>query len=135
MRDQEHYNKWLRERRRWRRQHDPAFLTKRRESNKRWRHRHPEVNKAGEHRRHLRRRFRISPHNYLELLKRQNGRCAICLDLPNSIRLAVDHNHATSEIRGLLCGRCNRAISIWRENPAMFERASIYLYDKKPVLS
>lgn len=37
----------------------------------------------------------------------QGGRCAICLNRPASIRYAVDHDHQTGEVRGVLCKRCN----------------------------
>lgn len=45
--------------------------------------------------------------DYDGLLERQGGRCAICRARPRSKRLAVDHNHATGAVRGLLCSRCN----------------------------
>ena len=44
---------------------------------------------------------------YADLLKSQGGKCAICRARPKSKRLAVDHDHATGAVRGLLCSRCN----------------------------
>lgn len=37
----------------------------------------------------------------------QGGRCAICLNRPASIRFAVDHDHQSGAVRGVLCKRCN----------------------------
>jgi len=51
--------------------------------------------------------YGISPETYAAVLKAQGGRCAICRNVPRSIRLAVDHDHKTGEVRGLLCKRCN----------------------------
>lgn len=43
---------------------------------------------------------------------KQNGKCAICgkdeKEFKN--RLAVDHNHKTGLVRGLLCYRCNKFV-------------------------
>lgn len=42
----------------------------------------------------------------------QGGKCGIC-QKPEShfkMRLAVDHNHRTGQVRGLLCYRCNKFI-------------------------
>lgn len=56
-------------------------------------------------------RFGITPKEYDALLKRQGGRCAICLRKPKTRRLCVDHDHALkgrASVRGLLCMGCNR---------------------------
>lgn len=52
---------------------------------------------------------------YDRLLALQGGRCAICRARPKTKRLAVDHDHGTNEVRGLLCSRCNHDLmgSAW----------------------
>src|SRR5665213_3048143 len=52
----------------------------------------------------------ITEEQYQELLAFQGGRCAICGNKPGKKRLAVDHNHKTGEVRGLLCKYCNYRI-------------------------
>ncbi len=61
---------------------------------------------------HLRRRYGITPTQYNELLEKQDGRCAVCRKPAEEFnkRLAVDHNHKTGEIRGLLCTYCNHRL-------------------------
>jgi hypothetical protein len=47
-----------------------------------------------------------------ELIAKYGDKCALC-DKPRSAfknKLSVDHNHATSKIRGLLCYRCNKFV-------------------------
>lgn len=58
----------------------------------------------------LKRYHGISLLRYEELLAEQNGKCAICKEFPRKRMLAVDHNHGTSRIRGLLCHTCNTMI-------------------------
>jgi hypothetical protein len=50
--------------------------------------------------------------------------CQIC---GGSERLAVDHCHVTGEIRGVLCGLCNRALGGFRDDPFLLFRAIQYL--------
>ncbi len=64
----------------------------------------------------LRRKYGIGADEYDRLLEAQGGTCALC-DKPETARhretvfsLAVDHDHATGEVRGLLCARCNRVL-------------------------
>lgn len=61
-------------------------------------------------RRYLARKYGITPEEYEEKLSQQGGRCAVCRRLPGNRRLAVDHNHRTGQLRGLLCYRCNYKI-------------------------
>lgn len=66
--------------------------------------------------------------DYQELLAGQNFVCAICSSTnPNGRRLAVDHDHKTGKIRGLLCQACNRALGLLKDNLDIIERAKDYL--------
>lgn len=64
---------------------------------------------------------------YEALLKKQGGRCALCLGLPKAKGLAVDHDHTTGRVRGLLCIHCNTGLGQFRELPLLLERAAAYL--------
>lgn len=55
------------------------------------------------HRAHVERTYGISGEEYDALLDWQGGRCYICGQMPHSQRLAVDHDHTTGAVRGLLC--------------------------------
>ena len=61
---------------------------------------------------HLKRKFGITLAQYAELLDKQKGACAICDKTPEKegISLAVDHDHHSGEIRGLLCRYCNHRL-------------------------
>lgn len=63
---------------------------------------------------HLKATYGIDYADYKAMLEWQGGRCYICRKLPKKKRLAVDHDHATGEVRGLLCADgergCNHAI-------------------------
>jgi hypothetical protein len=60
------------------------------------------------------RTYGITAQEYAALFKHQGGRCYICRERPRSKRLAVDHDHKTGLVRGLLCADnewgCNYAI-------------------------
>ena len=61
---------------------------------------------------------------YDKLLEEQSGCCAIC---EKNEKLHVDHDHNTGEVRGLLCGSCNLAIGLMRDNYKIAEAAATYL--------
>jgi hypothetical protein len=58
--------------------------------------------------------YGISQEQYRALWVAQGGRCYICQRKTHTRRLAVDHDHVTGEVRGLLCADnergCNFAI-------------------------
>lgn len=66
-----------------------------------------EVNRAWR----LRTLYDMTIEEYDKLLDYQEGVCAICQKPSKKIRLSVDHDHKTGEIRGLLCTMCNRHLS------------------------
>lgn len=62
----------------------------------------------------------------------QDGRCDICGEQPRGAEvLCVDHDHETSQIRALLCRRCNAAIGLMKEDPARLREAASYLENWK----
>lgn len=72
--------------------------------------------------------YGISIEQYKELEKLQNGVCAICFQkCVSGKRLAVDHNHQTNKVRGLLCSFCNQTLGKFRDSIDRFEQAIKYL--------
>lgn len=51
--------------------------------------------------------YGLTSADYETLLRWQGGGCAVCGGKPKSKRLAVDHDHKTGAVRGLLCSRHN----------------------------
>lgn len=58
--------------------------------------------------------IKITYDEYEERYKKTDGRCNICSD--KYTILEVDHCHDTGDIRGLLCGKCNRGIGLLGDN-------------------
>lgn len=61
------------------------------------------------------------------MARRQGYRCAICPAPDSDNALHIDHDHGTGEVRGLLCGNCNRALGLMRHDPALLTAAIGYL--------
>jgi hypothetical protein len=83
---------------------------------------------AANHERAVQANYGLNEGDYERLYMLQGARCAGCQRSTGFIRrLAVDHNHATGEVRGLLCKPCNRIIGWFRDDPATFLRLADYL--------
>lgn len=68
------------------------------------------------------------------LLDKQQGKCAICERPEKNFKkaLAVDHDHITGEIRGLLCFSCNRfLVNLIERTPNLVAKAIRYLNEHK----
>ena len=70
--------------------------------------------------------YGLTLENYDAMLEKQNGVCAICSQKTPG-NLHIDHNHQTNEVRGLLCGKCNRAIGLLNDDVSLFTKAITYL--------
>lgn len=76
---------------------------------------------------HLKRVFGLSIEEYENILKNQNGGCAICGRKKEKINLAVDHSHKTGKIRGILCMKCNHGIGYFNDDVLLLEKAIKYI--------
>jgi len=74
-------------------------------------------------------RFGLSKDEYEELLGQQNYQCAICdIDIENCSRdFAVDHDHSTGKVRGLLCSSCNTGLGQFKDSIVNLQSAIRYL--------
>jgi hypothetical protein len=82
--------------------------------------------------------FGITHSQYEEMHSNQNGVCAICFQPESAImygetmNLAVDHDHATGEIRGLLCGNCNNGLGRFKDDIGLLQQAILYIEKARP---
>ena len=54
---------------------------------------------------------------YNQRLKKQDYKCKICKTIEDKKRsFAVDHDHVTGKVRGLLCSRCNLMLGIAKDD-------------------
>lgn len=79
--------------------------------------------------------FGVTLEWYREQLEKQGGCCILCR-LPETAThrktglprdLAVDHCHASGNIRALLCSKCNTGLGSFRDDPALLRAAAEYL--------
>lgn len=73
---------------------------------------------------HLKHTYGLSIEKWDALLAEQGGGCAIC---HRTDKLHVDHDHDTREVRGILCGGCNRALGCMDDDPERMLAAARYL--------
>lgn len=85
-------------------------------------------------RHYFKKTYGITLEEYKSMFYNQCGRCLICgrdgqdgINVEKSMRLHVDHDHATGEIRGLLCNDCNRGLGCFKDNPEWLSKAALYL--------
>jgi hypothetical protein len=80
------------------------------------------------HSTYIEKTYGITGDQYEALLAHQGGVCFICQKRPVSKRLAVDHDHRSGVVRGLLCRRDNhRLLGSANDDVAVLLRAVEYL--------
>lgn len=82
---------------------------------------------------HIWKCFRITLEEYDNILAFQGGGCGICGRVPRGGKsLAVDHDHQTGVVRGLLCFMCNRRVLGARSKEILIKTAA-YVTDPPAV--
>jgi len=82
-------------------------------------------------------RHHITKENYDDLLNKYAGKCWIC---KNNDGINIDHDHSCCKgthscgkcIRGILCGNCNTAIGLLKEDKKIMLEALNYLNIEMP---
>lgn len=121
-----HYNK---------KKDDPEFKAKHAERYKAWAIANPEKNKmrCKQYRiekpdRHaiygIRSLYKVSLIEAAQLFERKKHGCEAC---GSHTKPAIDHNHTTGTVRGVLCQGCNLAVGYSYENPATLRALANYL--------
>jgi hypothetical protein len=85
----------------------------------------PESTKATAWRSRIKLKFGMTEAQFNELLRGQQGRCAICAKA--GVRLDVDHCHLTGRVRSLLCMSCNSAVAFTKESLEIVDAVRRYV--------
>ncbi len=89
---------------------------------------------------HLKKTYGMSLEEFHEMEKSQNYKCKICGTTdPGTYKgkgvlrnhFAVDHDHDTGKVRGLLCRGCNIGIGMLDDDLKRIEAAAVYLRKHK----
>ena len=81
-------------------------------------------------------KFGITTFEYNQMLEEQGGVCAICHQKETftmkgvTHSLAIDHDHLTGRVRGLLCRACNQTLGLMKDNIENLQKAIRYLEKK-----
>jgi DNA-directed RNA polymerase subunit RPC12/RpoP len=81
----------------------------------------------------LRRIYNISLTEYLAILAAQDFKCCICLKELTGISNALDHDHKTGFIRGILCAYCNHRVLGRLTNWELVQRMADYLHEPPAI--
>ncbi len=72
----------------------------------------------------LKKNYGIAIEDYEALVTAQDGKCAIC---GKRKTLCVDHDHATGEVRSLLCRWCNTMLGDADDDPSILMAGALYI--------
>lgn len=89
----------------------------------------PEYHTWQSYNNHLWKKYRIRWDDYEEICRRQDNKCGICGE-PLSFepkRPAIDHDHDSGRIRGILCDACNKGLGHFQDNVQIVRAALAYL--------
>jgi hypothetical protein len=74
-------------------------------------------------------RYQINKQDYDTMLLLQGNKCKTCKE--DLLKPHIDHCHNTGKVRGLLCGNCNKALGLIRENTETLQNLITYIEESK----
>lgn len=78
------------------------------------------------------RTYGITLDDYNRMFAAQKGCCIICErhQIEFKRKLAIDHDHVTGKVRGLLCQGCNQGLGFFKDNVQLMKKAILYIEEK-----
>ena len=78
--------------------------------------------------RHYKWKYNLTSEEYTNKLNEQNGVCGVCGSMEFFFKriLAVDHDHTTGKVRGLLCNKCNLGLGNFKDSIETLKSAIKY---------
>jgi len=94
----------------------------------------PNLKREHSTRNKLKTNYGLTPEDRIRMLEECDYKCQICrteVQLPvvngGSKNANIDHYHTTGEVRGILCGHCNKGLGHFRDDPAIIAKAIQYI--------
>lgn len=87
--------------------------------------------------RRLRVTYGLTAADHEALVIAHGNRCAICRQVETRTKnsriksIAIDHDHATGLVRGLLCHMCNTGIGCFKDSPELLKAALRYIHGEQ----
>lgn len=82
----------------------------------------------------LKRIYGITLEDFNIMIESQGNKCKICKNkFEKQFDVKTDHCHKTSKVRGLLCGKCNSALGLLKENITTLKNMIKYIKDNLPL--
>lgn len=97
-----------------------------------WRRKNKQKLRVTQKKSELKSKYGLTIEAFQSLAMAQGGKCAICrnqlgLDGAPSRNCCVDHDHATGNVRGILCRMCNIGLGNFKDNEVALAGAISYL--------
>jgi len=100
---------------------NPSWVAKAKERRKKW---HQKNGRSAA----LRKLYGITVQQYEAASEAVGGLCEICGEkCVTGKTLAVDHDHETGAVRGLLCRKCNSGLGLFNDSTELLKAAAEYL--------
>jgi len=89
------------------------------------------IHKKGKAEWHYLKRYNLTLEQIDEILVSQDHKCGLCGRSLKEMKRAVDHDHKTGKVRGILCNRCNLGLAMFLDNADLLKVAINYLTETK----
>lgn len=86
------------------------------------------------------RRYGLRPADYWQLFAQQEGVCGMCgkpemtttaTGKGPPMKMSIDHDHQSGEIRGLLCSKCNHGLGCLNDDPQLLRTGAVWVRTAK----